>query len=85
VLGTREVLLMHHSRCGLIDFDADGFRRGIRDETGVEPTWEDVSIGDLDTDVRAAVARVAADPTLAADLVRGFVYDVETGTLREVD
>jgi carbonic anhydrase len=84
VLGTREVMLVHHTRCGLIGFDADDFRRSIRDETGVEPAWEDASIGDLDADVRAAVARVAADPTLTADLVRGFVYDVESARLREV-
>jgi carbonic anhydrase len=84
VLGTREVMLVHHTRCGLIGFDADDFRRSILEETGVEPAWEDASIGDLDADVRAAVARVAADPTLATDLVRGFVYDVETARLREV-
>lgn len=84
VLGTRAVMLVHHTRCGLIGFDADGFRRSILDETGVEPAWEDASITDLDADVRAAVAQVAADPMLEVDLVRGFVYDVETGRLREV-
>jgi carbonic anhydrase len=85
VLGTREVFLMHHTRCGLIEFDAEGFRRSIVDETGVEPQWEDASIPDLYPAVRAAVAQVKADRTLpVTDPVRGFVYDVETGAVREI-
>jgi carbonic anhydrase len=85
VLGTREILLMNHTRCGLIDFDADGFARQIADETGVQPTWASGSLHDLDEDLRRSVATLKADPMLPATEVRGFVYDVEAGTLREVD
>jgi carbonic anhydrase len=84
VLGTREILLMNHTKCGLIDFDADGFARQITDETGVEPAWTRGALHDLDEDVRRNVAALRDDPILPATEVRGFVYDVESGQVREV-
>lgn len=87
VLGTREVVLMHHTGCGLIGFDPDAFRSTIRTETGVEPTWASATLhDDLADDLRQAVAALKADPVLpVSDEVRGFVYDVKTGELLEVD
>jgi carbonic anhydrase len=85
-LGTREIALIHHSECGLIGFDDDEFKAGIRAETGVEPPWESGSISDLDADVCRAVADVRTNPMLPhRDAVRGFVYDVAKGVLREVE
>jgi carbonic anhydrase len=85
-LGTREIVLIHHTQCGLIEFPDDEFKADIQAETGIEPPWESQTITDLDTDLRRAVADVRADPVLShGDEVRGFVYDVATGELREVE
>jgi carbonic anhydrase len=84
-LGTREILLIHHTECGLLHFRDDEFKADIRKETGVEPRWEPQTLTDLDADLRQAVARIQADPVLPyTDVVRGFVYDVAKGSLREV-
>src|SRR4051794_26217527 len=85
-LDTREIALIHHAQCGLIGFEADAFKAELRAETGVEPPWESVSISDLDADVRRAVAELRANPWLPhRDAIRGFVYDVANGELREVE
>jgi carbonic anhydrase len=85
LLGTEEIILMHHTDCGMLTFSDDEFRRSIQDETGIKPAWAAEAFPDLEEDVRQSVARVKASPFIPRkDSVRGFVYEVETGRLREV-
>ena len=85
LLGTREIILIHHTDCGMLTFKDDEFRRQIQDETGVRPAWAAEAFSDLDEDVRQNIARIKASPFIPhKDDVRGFVYEVETGKLREV-
>ena len=85
LLGTEEVMLIHHTGCGMLTFNDDDFRRQIEDETGIKPGWAAEAFGDLDRDVRQSIARIKASPFVPhKEHVRGFVYEVETGRLREV-
>ena len=85
LLGTEEIVLIHHTDCGMLTFTDDGFRRQVQDDTGIKPEWAAEAFGDLDEDVRQSAARIKASPFIPRkDSVRGFVYDVETGLLREV-
>ena len=83
--GTEEIMLIHHTDCGMLTFTDDHLRRQIQLETGVKPEWAAEAFDDLDEDVRQSVARIKASPFIPRkDKVRGFVYEVETGRLREV-
>jgi carbonic anhydrase len=85
LLGTEEVLVIHHTDCGMLTFTDEEFRAQLQEETGIRPTWSAEAFGDLDDEVRQSVARIKASPFIPrTDAVRGFVYDVETGRLREV-
>jgi carbonic anhydrase len=85
LLGTEEIILIHHTDCGMLTFTDDDFKRAIQDEIGIKPEWAAEAFGDLDEDVRQSVARIQASPFIPRkDSVRGFVYEVETGRLREV-
>jgi carbonic anhydrase len=85
LLGTKEIVLIHHTDCGMLTFTDDEFKRGIQDELGVKPEWAAESFTDLDEDVRQSVARIKSSPFIPhTDQVRGFVFDVATGRLREV-
>jgi carbonic anhydrase len=85
LLGTEEIILIHHTDCGMLTFTDDEFKRSIQDEVGIKPEWAAESFGDLDEDVRQSIARIKASPFIPnKDSVRGFVYDVETGKLNEV-
>jgi carbonic anhydrase len=85
LLGTEEIILMHHTDCGMLTFSDDEFRRSIQDDVGIKPEWAAEAFSDLDEDVRQSVARIKASPFIPRkDSVRGFVYEVETGRLREV-
>jgi carbonic anhydrase len=85
LLGTREIVLIHHTDCGMLTFTDDGFKTSIQDEVGVKPPWAAEAFTDLDEDVRQSLRRIAEDPFIPVkDSVRGFVYEVETGRLREV-
>jgi len=85
LLGTEEIILIHHTDCGMLTFTDDEFKRSIQDETGVKPEWAAESFPDLDEDVRQSIARIKASPFVPRkDSIRGFVYEVETGKLREV-
>ena len=85
LLGTREIILIHHTDCGMLTFTDDEFRRGIEQETGVKPAWAAEAFTDLDADVRQSIGRIRADTSIPVkDSVRGFVYDVTNGSLREV-
>ncbi len=85
LLGTREIILLHHTDCGMLTFTDDGFRRSIQDDTGIKPPWAAEAFADLDEDVRQSVARIKASPFVPhTDAVRGFVFDVARGKLNEV-
>ena len=85
LLGTEEIMLIHHTDCGMLTFSDDDFRAQLQQDTGVKPQWAAEAFADLDDDVRQSIARIKASPFIPhKDEVRGFVYDVETGQLREV-
>ncbi|TML99817.1 MAG: carbonic anhydrase [Actinobacteria bacterium] len=85
LLGTEEIILIHHTDCGMLTFTDDEFKRQVQDDTGIKPEWAPESFTDLDEDVRQSIARIKASPFIPRkDQVRGFVYEVETGKLREV-
>jgi carbonic anhydrase len=85
LLGTTEIILIHHSDCGMLTFTDDDFKRSIQDETGLKPEWAAEAFSDLDEDVRQSIARIKASPFIPhKDAVRGFVFDVATGRLNEV-
>lgn len=85
LLGTEEIILIHHTDCGMLTFTDDAFKQSIQDETGIKPPWSAGAFTDLDEDVRQSLARINANPFVPRkDSVRGFVYDVTNGTLREV-
>lgn len=85
LLGTREIILIHHADCGMLTFTDDAFKRDIQDEIGVKPNWSAEAFPDLDEDVRQSLRRIEASlfVTLTESL-RGFVFDVATGRLNEV-
>ncbi|MBN9797902.1 carbonic anhydrase [Pseudonocardia alni] len=86
LLGTEEIILIHHTDCGMLTFTDDAFKASIRDETGIKPEWAAEAFDDLDADVRQSVARIRANPFVPhTDAVRGFVFDVATGRLTEVE
>ena len=85
LLGTEEIILIHHTDCGMLTFTDDEFKRSVQDDTGIKPEWAAEAFPDLDEDVKQSIARIKASPFIPKkDSVRGFVYDVETGKLREV-
>jgi carbonic anhydrase len=85
LLGTTEIILIHHTDCGMLTFTDDEFKRSIQDETGIKPEWAAEAFTDLDEDVRQSVARIKASPFVPhKDAIRGFVFDVATGKLNEV-
>jgi carbonic anhydrase len=85
LLGTEEIILIHHTDCGMLTFTDDSFKQSIEAETGIKPEWAAEAFSDLDADVRQSIARIKASPFIPRkDSVRGFVYDVRTGKLREV-
>ncbi len=84
-LGTREVMLIHHTDCGMQKLTDDGFRAELQEATGVSPAFAIESFTDVDANVRQSILRVRRSPFLPhRDRVRGFVYDVDTHRLREV-
>jgi carbonic anhydrase len=85
MLGTEEIVLLHHTDCGMLTFSDDDFKRSLLDETGIKPAWAVEAFDDLDEDVRQSIARIHASPFIPnKDSVRGFVYDVHSGDLREI-
>jgi carbonic anhydrase len=85
LLGTREIILIHHTDCGMLTFTDDDFKASIQQDTGIKPPWAAESFGDLDADVRQSIARIKASPFVPhKDAIRGFVFDVATGNLNEV-
>ena len=85
LLGTEEIILIHHTDCGMLTFTDDEFSQKLQDETGETPEWSAQAFPDLDANVRDSIARIKESPFIPkTDSVRGFVYEVETGKLREV-
>ncbi len=85
LLGTREIVLIHHTDCGMLTFTDDAFKQAIQDETGIKPPWSAESFTDPATDVQQSIARITASPFIPhTDAVRGFVFNVATGLLEEV-
>ncbi|MER5879196.1 beta-class carbonic anhydrase [Streptomyces sp. NPDC060235] len=85
LLGTEEIILIHHTDCGMLTFTDDGFKDTVQKDTGIRPPWAAEAFNDLDTDVRQSIARLKADPFIVhKDGIRGFVFDVATGRLAEV-
>jgi len=85
LLGTREIILIHHTDCGMLTFTDDDFKASIQADTGIKPSWAAESFGDLGEDVRQSIARIKASPFLPhTGAIRGFVFDVATGKLNEV-
>ena len=85
LLGTQEIILIHHTDCGMLTFTDDEFKRSILEDTGIKPHWGAESFPDLEEDVRQSIARIKASPFVPrTDAIRGFVFDVATGKLNEV-
>jgi len=85
LLGTREIILIHHTDCGMLTFTDDELKQQIQDDVGIKPHFPMESFSDLEEDVRQSIARIQVSPFIPnKDSVRGFIYEVETGRLREV-
>jgi carbonic anhydrase len=85
LLGTDEIVLIHHTDCGMLTFTDDEFAQKLEDETGERPEWRAHAFADLDQDVKESIEKIRNSPFVPrTDNVRGFVYEVETGRLREV-
>ena len=85
LLGTEEIILIHHTDCGMLTFTDDEFKKSIQDDVGIKPSWAAEAFPDLDDDVRQSLARIRTSPFIPKkDSVRGFVFDVATGKLDEV-
>jgi carbonic anhydrase len=85
LLGTEEIILIHHTDCGMVTFTDDDFKKSILEETGLRPDWAAEAFPDAAADVAQSIARIKANPFIPKkDSVRGFVFDVATGRLDEV-
>ena len=85
LLGTEEIILIHHTDCGMLTFTDDAFKSQVQADTGIKPEWAVEAFPELDADVKQSIARIKASPFIPRkDSIRGFVYEVETGRLREV-
>ena len=85
-LGTREVMIIHHSECGMDNFDDDAFRAELEADSGVAPAWRVPGFTDLHEDVRRSVQQVRESAWIPhRDNVRGFVFDVASAKLTEVE
>lgn len=86
LLGTREIMLIHHTDCGMLTFEDRELKQQIADDIGIKPHFAMEAFEDPEVDVRQSIARIKASPYIPhKDQVRGFIYEVETGRLREVD
>ncbi|SCX07318.1 carbonic anhydrase [Candidatus Aquiluna sp. UB-MaderosW2red] len=85
LLGTKEIILIHHTDCGMLTFTDDKFKNDIQKETGIKPAWAAEAFDDLAIDVKASISRIKQSPFIPhTDSVRGFVFDVSTGLLQEI-
>ena len=85
LLGTREIMLIHHTDCGMQKTTEDKFKGAVEAETGIRPHWSVEAFADAEQDVRQSIGRIKVSPFIPhKDSVRGFVFDVATGRLNEV-
>ena len=85
LLGTEEIVLIHHTDCGMLTFTDDDFRSSVEQDCGIRPDWHSEAFADLELDVKASVQRILDSPFIPnKESVRGFVFDVATGRLSEV-
>jgi carbonic anhydrase len=85
LLGTKEIILIHHTDCGMVTFTDDGFKKSIEEDTGIRPAWAAEAFPDEAEDVKQSIHRIKASPFIPVkDSIRGFVFDVATGKLNEV-
>ncbi|HEY0640703.1 MAG TPA: carbonic anhydrase [Pseudonocardiaceae bacterium] len=85
MLGTREIVLIHHTDCGMLTFTDDEFRNALHQDVGMKPPWAIESFTDLPSDLRQSMTRIRRSPFVPhRDSIRGFVFDVATGRLEEV-
>ena len=85
LLGTKEIILIHHTDCGMLTFTDDDFKRAIQEDTGVKPPWSAEAFPDLTEDVRQSLRRIENSPFVTKhESLRGFIFDVGTGKLEEV-
>jgi carbonic anhydrase len=85
LLGTEEIMLIHHTDCGMLTFTDDEFAEKLEGETGQRPEWRALAFSDLEQDVREGIERIRSSPFIPrTDRVRGFIYEVESGRLREI-
>ena len=85
LLGTEEIILIHHTDCGMLTFTDDDFKASIQEDTGIKPEWAAEAFADPDEDVRQSIRRIEANPFVTKhESLRGFVFDVATGKLNEV-
>ncbi|WP_431230932.1 beta-class carbonic anhydrase [Mycolicibacterium psychrotolerans] len=85
LLGTKEIILIHHTDCGMLTFTDDVFKAEIQDEIGIKPEWAAEAFADLEADVRQSLRRIEASPFVTKhESLRGFIFDVATGKLVEV-
>jgi carbonic anhydrase len=85
LLGTEEIILIHHTDCGMLTFTDDEFKRAVQNDTGIKPEWAAEAFPDVEEDVRQSIARIKANPFIPHKYaIRGFVFDVATGKLNEV-
>jgi carbonic anhydrase len=86
LLGTREIILIHHTDCGMLTFSDDQFKQSIEQEVGIKPAWAAEAFGNLEDDIRQSIARIRNNPFIPnKDSLRGFIFDVASGKLTEVD
>jgi carbonic anhydrase len=85
LLGTREIILLHHTDCGMLTFTDDDLKRQVQQDVGIKPPFALEAFSDIEQDVRQSMARIKASPFIPhKDSLRGFIYDVRTGRVREV-
>jgi carbonic anhydrase len=86
LLGTKEIILIHHTDCGMLTFTDDAFKQSMQAELGQKPAWAAEAFSDLEDDVRQSIARIKNNPFVPEKgSIRGFVFDVATGLLTEVN
>jgi carbonic anhydrase len=84
LLGTEEIILIHHTDCGMLTFTDEQFAQQLEEQTGERPQWRAHTFSDLEDNVRASIAAIQDSPFIRSKKVRGFIYEVESGRLREV-
>ncbi len=85
LLGTEEIVVIHHTDCGMLKFTDEEFKRQLEEDFGHRPGWDPGAFDDLEGNLRDSIARIKASPFLPSkDSIRGFIYEVETGRLREL-